>query len=401
MRKGRINGINGVWGKNSKCAENTARFSSRYLLCARFKHNAFSVSRLILDSSNAPEPGHVIWRSPSNIALVKYWGKRGIQLPCNPSLSFTLSASCTDTQVEYEMREGADDGQIDLEFYFHEEENEAFRAKILEFLNSLLPEMPFLKQLKLTVHSGNSFPHSAGIASSASAMSALALCLCSMEDRFFGTLHKAEDFDRKASILSRLGSGSACRSIFPYAALWGQSPAVSGSSDEYAVPMETYLHDTFKDFHDDILLVSREEKSVSSRAGHALMEGNPYADARYAQARSRSSALLEALRSGDLPAFGKIVEDEALTLHALMMCSNPSYTLMRPDSLAIIEKVRQYRADTGHQVYFTLDAGPNVHLLYPGDLVVDVRKFIDDHLAEHCEEGAVMQDWVGEGPEEL
>ncbi len=359
------------------------------------------MSRLILDSSNPPEPGHVTWRSPSNIALIKYWGKHGVQLPRNPSLSLTLASSCTDTQLEYEMREGADDGQIELDFFFHEEENEAFRTKMLEYLTGLLPSMPFLKQLKLTIHSGNSFPHSAGIASSASGMSALALCLCSLEDRFFGTLQDPLEFDQKASLLARLGSGSACRSIFSYAALWGTTSLAPGSSDEYAVPMGDHIHETFKDFHDDILLVSQKEKSVSSRAGHALMEGNPYAEPRYAQARTRLSALLEAMRKGDLPAFGKIVEDEALTLHALMMASNPSYTLLHPDSLAIIEKVRQYRADTGHQVYFTLDAGPNVHLLYPGELVVDVRKFIEDHLEEHCEEGAVLQDWVGEGPEEI
>ncbi len=359
------------------------------------------MSRLILDSTHPPEPGHVLWRSPSNIALIKYWGKHGIQLPRNPSLSLTLASSCTDTQLEYEMREGSDDGQIELDFFFHDEENELFRTKILDFLTSLLPSMPFLKQLKLTIHTGNSFPHSAGIASSASGMSALALCLCSLEDRFFGTLSDPTAFDQKASLLARLGSGSACRSIFPHAAVWGETGLVKGSSDEFAVPIGDQIHETFKDFHDDILIVSSEEKSMSSRAGHALMEGNPYAEVRYAQARSRLATLLDAMRTGDLPTFGKIVEDEALTLHALMMCSNPSYMLMHPDSLAIIEKVRQYRADTGHQIYFTLDAGPNVHLLYPGELVVDVRKFMEDHLEEHCEGGHVQQDWVGEGPEEM
>jgi diphosphomevalonate decarboxylase len=359
------------------------------------------MSRLILDSSNPVAPGQITWRSPSNIALVKYWGKHSVQLPRNPSLSLTLASSCTDTMLQYEPRETPDDGQVELDFFFHEEENEAFRVKILEFLNSLAPTMPFLKQLKLTVRSGNSFPHSAGIASSASAMSALALCLCSLEDRLFGTLQDGNDFDQKASVLSRLGSGSACRSVFPHAAVWGATPFVPGSSDEYAVPVGELIHPMFKDFHDDILIVSREEKSVSSRAGHALMEGNPYAEPRYAQANARMGTLLEAMKAGDLPTFGKIVEDEALTLHALMMCSNPSYTLMRPASLAIIEKVRQYRADTGNPVYFTLDAGPNVHLLYPGEIITDVRKFIDDHLSEHCEDGYVQQDWVGEGPEEM
>lgn len=357
--------------------------------------------RLILDSSNAPDPGRITWRSPSNIAIIKYWGKYGVQLPKNPSLSLTLAASCTDTMLEYRFKEELPNGEIDLKFFFHQEENEAFRSKVLAYLNSLLPVYPFLKQLELTVHTGNSFPHSAGIASSASGMSALALCLCSLEDALFGTLKDQDAFDQKASYLARLGSGSACRSIFPYAAVWGETTHFKGSSNEYAVPAGDILHDTFKDFHDDILIVSREEKSVSSRAGHALMDGNPYAEPRYAQARTRLGTLLDAMRAGDLETFGKIAEDEALTLHALMMCSNPSYTLMLPDTLAILEKVRQYRADTGNQVYFTLDAGPNVHLLYPGDIVHEVRAFIEDHLAEHCDEGYVQQDWVGEGPEEV
>ncbi|MBX2891781.1 MAG: diphosphomevalonate decarboxylase [Saprospiraceae bacterium] len=357
--------------------------------------------RLILDSSNPPEAGNITWRSPSNIAIVKYWGKHGRQLPRNPSLSLTLAASCTDTQLEYAFDEALPGAGIDLAFYFHQAENEAFRAKTLAFLESLLPVYPFLKQLKLTVRTGNSFPHSAGIASSASAMSALALCLCSLEDRLFGTLQDAAAFDRKASYLARLGSGSACRSIFPHAALWGHTSLVPDASDEYAVPIGDLMHVSFKDFHDDILIVSSEEKAVSSRAGHALMEGNPFAEPRYAQARQRIGNLLDAMRTGDLEAFGKIAEDEALALHALMMCSDPSYLLMRPGSLAIIEKVREYRADTGHPVFFTLDAGPNVHLLYPGDIVHEVRKFIEDELAEHCENGYVQQDWVGEGPEEM
>lgn len=393
-----------MWAKVGSPAKKMRSFLNP-CFSLHFKHHTFIIplhmSRLILDSSNPPEAGSVLWRSPSNIALIKYWGKHGIQLPQNPSLSLTLASSCTDTQLEYELKEGSDDGQIALDFFFHEAENEAFRQKVVAFLESLSPEMPFLKQLKFTIRTGNSFPHSAGIASSASAMSALALCLCSIEDRFFGTLQDADAFDQKASYLARLGSGSACRSIFPQAAVWGLTSMVAGSSDEYAVPVGEIIHPTFKDFHDDILIVSSEEKSVSSRAGHALMDGNPYAEPRYAQARTRLMRLLEVMKAGDLTEFGKIVEDEALTLHALMMCSNPSYTLMRPDSLAIIEKVRQYRADTGHPVCFTLDAGPNVHLLYPGEVVVEVRKFIEDHLEEHCEGGHVQQDWVGEGPEEV
>lgn len=359
----------------------------------------FENPRLILDSSNPPEPGAITWRSPSNIAIIKYWGKYGVQLPQNPSLSLTLAAACTDTRLEYEMRD--DSGGIQLDFFFHTQENEAFAAKIKTYLESLIPVFPFLEQLKLTIHSGNSFPHSAGIASSASAMSALALGLCSLEDLLFGTLSEPEKFDQKASWLARLGSGSACRSIFPHAAVWGETQLVPGSSNEYAVPVGDRIHEVFKDFHDDILIVSTDEKAVSSRDGHALMDDNPYATARYAQARARLSTLLEAMTTGDVETFGKIAEDEALTLHALMMCSNPSYVLMQPQTLAIIARVREWREETGHPLYFTLDAGPNVHLLYPGEIVAEVRGFIEEDLKQYCENEYFIQDWVGEGPEEL
>ncbi len=141
----------------------------------------------------------------------------------------------------------------------------------------------------------------------------------------------------------------------------------------------------------DNLLGEFADGKVSREQFHAL----------YAHQTLKLQFALEALRSGDLATFGKIVEDEAMTLHALMMCSNPSYTLLRPNTLSIIEKVRDYRTTTGHPVYFTLDAGPNVHLLYPGDIIHEVRAFIEDELKEYCEDGYVQQDWVGEGPEEI
>jgi diphosphomevalonate decarboxylase len=101
--------------------------------------------KLLLDPSASIEAGQFTWRSPSNLAIIKYWGKYGIQLPRNPSLSLTLAASCTDTMLEYELIENTS-GQIDLDFFFHQEENEAFRSKTLTFLESLLPIFPFLKQ---------------------------------------------------------------------------------------------------------------------------------------------------------------------------------------------------------------------------------------------------------------
>lgn len=356
--------------------------------------------KLVIETAKI-EPGQVAWRSPSNIALIKYWGKHGIQLPRNPSISFTLENAFTEMLLEYKPKTGADSSNISLEFLFHKEPNEAFKEKIQRFLESLLDIFPFLKQLDLSIHSGNSFPHSSGIASSASAMSALALCLCSLEDELFESLGEDEEFDKKASFIARLGSGSASRSIFPTMAVWGESGAVEGSSDLFAIPYGEKIHENFKSFHDDILIVSSAEKGVSSRAGHALMENNPSADARYQQAQQRFQRLLEILQKGDLEAFGKIVEDEALSLHALMMNSNPSYLLMKSNTLKMIELLRDYRAQTKHPVYFTLDAGPNLHVLYPEEIIHEVRLFIEEQMVPLCENELWIPDWVGEGPVQL
>lgn len=346
------------------------------------------------------ESGDVHWQSPSNIAIIKYWGKHGIQLPQNPSFSFTLQNALTETKLSYSPKDTPSAG-IELDFWFEDERNEAFGAKVKKYLEQLIPTFPFLEQLALKIQSVNSFPHSAGIASSASSMSALALCLCSMEDAFFGTLGDDSAFDRKASHLARLGSGSASRSIFAGAAVWGKTDLVDGSSDEYAVSVENRLHPIFKTLHDDILIVSAEEKPVSSRAGHALMNDNPYAPTRYAQANTRLADLLQALEAGDLEKFGEITENEALTLHGLMMTSNPSYLLMEPNTIAIIQAIRQYRQDTKIPIYFTLDAGPNVHMLYPEEHISDVRGFIHGELANLLHEGVYIPDFVGEGPEEV
>ncbi len=355
--------------------------------------------KLLIPNLNDIEPSAVAWRSPSNIALIKYWGKHGIQLPKNPSISFTLENAYTETYFEYAPK-SSNDRQIDLDFTFEGESNEAFAKKVKAFLESILPIFPFLGQLHLTIDSGNSFPHSAGIASSASSMSALALCLCTIEDELFGTLEGDEAFHQKASYIARLGSGSACRSIYGTMALWGETPLVKGSSDSYAVAYED-VHEIFQHFQNDILIVSTNEKAVSSRVGHRLMENNPYAPARFQQAKDHLEHLLPALKSGDVEKFGQIVEAEALNLHALMMTSNPSFILMQPNSLEIIQHIQHFRQETGHPVFFTLDAGPNIHLLYPENIIHEVRPFVDEVLAPLCEQSMYIPDFVGEGPGEL
>ena len=340
------------------------------------------------------------WRSPSNIALVKYWGKRDKQLPQNPSISFTLSECCTETFVTYEKSKS-----FGFTFFFEGQENPAFGAKIEKFLLDNQAFFPFINQLNLKVESRNTFPHSSGIASSASSMSAFVMCLLDIE-YYFARIERQRAgifsvVPQKASYFSRLASGSASRSVYPKMALWGATPYYEGSSDEYAVPLENDIHPVFKTYHDSIMIVSGETKSVSSRAGHSLMEGNPYAPARYAQANENIKNLLAALKSGDLETFMNITESEALQLHALMMCSNPSFILMKPNTLRIIEEVRRFRNETNIPLCFTLDAGPNVHLLYPESEAKKVEKFIKSELVTYCNQGRWIADHVGDWPKVL
>jgi diphosphomevalonate decarboxylase len=344
-------------------------------------------------------PGKVGWVSPSNIALVKYWGKHGVQLPSNPSISFTLNNATTRTEIEYSPRASASSG-LDLEFYFEGDRNDAFEARIRKFLISVLDIFPVLKQLHLKIHSSNTFPHSSGIASSASAMSALSLCLCSLEDNLFNPTDDAQ-FRQKASFVSRLASGSACRSIYSGAAVWGRSPMISDSSDEYAVPAEDRLHASFKGYRDAILIMSSNKKSVSSSAGHKLMDQHPYAEVRFKQARLRLDELLNVLQVGNRERFVTIVENEALTLHGLMMTSELSYILMEPATIDVIRKIRSFRESSGVPACFTLDAGPNVHLLYPEKHKEEVLRLINDELLFHCEGRKWIDDKMGEGPVQI
>lgn len=337
------------------------------------------------------------WRSPSNIALIKYWGKKkGIQIPANPSISFTLEQCYSETSVTLLEKESKSK-DLEMRFYFDGKANMAFQLKMFKFFESIKKDFPLLQQYQLLIHSTNSFPHSSGIASSASAMSALSLCLCDLQQQLDKKKLSPEKFLQRASHFARLGSGSAARSVYPVIAQWGKTKTVKGSSDSYAVPFEKHIHPIFKTYQNTILIASSAEKKVSSRVGHSLMKTNPFAKTRYAQAESNLKDLLAALKKGDLEKFGAIVEEEAMTLHALMMCSTPSFVLMAPATLKMIERIRAYREKTKLPVYFTLDAGPNIHLLYPKNITTKVAAFIKSELAELCEEGRLIKDNVGKG----
>jgi len=337
--------------------------------------------------------------SPSNIALVKYWGKLPDQIPMNPSISFTLTHSYTETKINYKIGNSAD--IVSLNFLFEGKPNKPFHDRLEKFTNSILHYIPTLKGIHLDVESRNSFPHSSGIASSASAMGAFALCLVSIEKELSGQLKGFTDIKNKASFIARLGSGSASRSIYGGVNLWGKLQELEQSSNEYAIELNNEIHQVFKTYRDAILIVSDKSKKVSSSIGHNLMKGHAYADVKFEQGRINALKLIKILKSGDLENFAELIESEALALHAMMMTSNPSYILMEPNTLKIIEKVRNFRIQSSIPVCFTLDAGANVHLLYPDSDYEKVKVFINDELSIFCNNKLWIDDKVGNGAQRI
>lgn len=352
-------------------------------------------------SAIAPLPamGAVTWQSPSNIALVKYWGKYGNQMPANPSLSFTLSHCHTQTSLRY-TKSTSEVKQIEFDIFLDGVAVPDFKPKIAQFFERILPYCSYVAHYAYTIETTNSFPHSSGIASSASGMSALALCILSIEREMHPEMSD-DYFNNKASFLARLGSGSACRSILGPLVVWGQHSDIPNSDQLLGSVYPFEVDQIFTNFQDTILLVDKGEKQVSSTVGHGLMNGHAFAKARFKQAPKNISSLKTILQTGDLDGFIALVESEALTLHAMMMSSHPYFILMKPNTLEIINAIWAFRKETGIKLCFTLDAGANVHLLYPKDVAESVMRFVSDTLAAYCKNGEYITDQVGQGAVKL
>ena len=343
------------------------------------------------------EEGSFTWSAPSNIAIVKYWGKiegDSPQIPANPSVSFTLNHCKTITTIAFSKKGNQDSFSFDL--LFEGKPKEEFKPKIQKFFERIAIYMPFLKEYYFIIDTQNTFPHSSGIASSASGMAALAMNLMSVE-KALNPKMTDDYFYQKASFIARLGSGSACRSVKGEVVVWGNHANIKGSSDLFGVEFPYTIHDNFKNFQDTILLVDKGEKQVSSTVGHDLMHNHPFAERRFIQAHENLDKLSRVFESGNLEEFITIVESEALTLHSMMMTSIPYFILMKPNTLEIINAIWTYRNKTKIPVCFTLDAGANVHVLYPENVKEIVLQFIKDELVGYCQNGQYICDEIGKG----
>lgn len=281
-----------------------------------------------------------------NIAFIKYWGNQdnALRIPANGSLSMNLDGLETRTTVQFDTRMEGD--RLILN-------GEPAKGDALARVSATLDRIRQLADLRTSalVRSDNSFPTGTGIASSASAFAALtlagvtALGLCLSE--------------RELSQIARTGSGSASRSI-PGGFVEWQAGTDHGSSFATSIAGPEHW-----DLVDYIVLVSGQHKVVGSTQGHQLAGTSPLQAARVADAERRLEICRKALLERDFPVFAEIVEQDSNLMHSVMMTSSPPLYYWEPGTLDIINAVREWRKD-GLQVCFTIDAGPNVHVLCPG-----------------------------------
>lgn len=278
-------------------------------------------------------------KAPSNIAFIKYWGKENerLRIPSNSSISMNLSDLYTVTTVEFDPKLKADKININ-------------GSKRVSDHLSLVRKLAKLK-LYATVKTENNFPSGAGIASSASGFAALSLAAT----RAAGL----ELTERGLSILARLGSGSACRSIPDGFVEWHKG---SRSDNSYAYSL---YPDDYWDIADVVAIVTNKHKQVTSSDGHSLAKSSPFFKKRQKILGQKNKDLKMALKKRDFTHFGEIIESEALEMHAIALTSKPPVLYWNGATVELMGEVLDWR-NGGLEAYFTIDAGANLHVICQG-----------------------------------
>lgn len=301
-------------------------------------------------------------KAHANIALIKYWGKENEELiiPKNNSLSLTLDALYTETEVEFT------DDEKDVFYLDDELQDEKHTLKISKFIDLFRKKSNNFS--KVLVKSYNHVPTAAGLASSASGFSALAVAL---NELFQLNLDKIE-----LSKYARRGSGSASRSIFGGFVEWKK-----GYDDETSYAEK--IDDANWDVAMIILVLNDSKKEISSReAMKKTTETSPLYKGFTDSTVEDIKNIKEAIKNRDFKIMGEIAEHNAMKMHATMLSSNPPIMYFKPDSIRAIEKIKQFRKD-GFDVYYTMDAGPNVKILCRESqiesIVDELKKYFDSN----------------------
>ncbi|MFC4559616.1 diphosphomevalonate decarboxylase [Virgibacillus kekensis] len=287
-------------------------------------------------------------KAHTNIALIKYWGKRdeSLILPMNNSLSVTLDGFYTETTVEFQTELEQDSFILDGKVVTGKEYDRvtAFLDRIRKYAGK--------PDLYANVESTNHVPTAAGFASSASGFAALAASAV----KALGLKISKEQL----SILTRQGSGSACRSVFGGFVEWEKGSLEDGS-DSYAVQVAPAEH---WDIRVAAVVLSSKEKKVLSREGmKRTVETSPFYSSWVESIPHDLDNIKQGIRTKDFKKVGEIAEANCLKMHATTLAANPPFTYWHDTTMAVMRKVQDLR-DKGIPAYFTIDAGPNVKVLY-------------------------------------
>lgn len=290
--------------------------------------------------------------APSNIAFIKYWGKKDekLRIPTNGSISMNLSGLKTTTTVEFSQEFKKDCVVIN-----NQNANSIQYDRVVRHLDRIRKLAGLNYKAKAV--SKNNFPTGTGLSSSASGFAALTVAASSAAGLKLN--------ERELSILARQASGSACRSIPDGFVEW-----VLGEKSEDSYSVSLYPPDDW-DIYDVVVIVSNREKEVSTTESQRKAFSSPFFKERLKRIDDKIALIKKYLKEKDFKNFGELIEEEALELHAIILTSKPSFIYWFPETVRIIKLVRKWRNE-GLPVYFTINTGHDIHLVCQEENVDEV-----------------------------
>ncbi len=295
--------------------------------------------------------------APSNIAFIKYWGKKdeALRIPMNGSVSMNLSNLLTTTTVEFNPKLKEDNITLKSPRRWRGSDLDSFEVDNNEVnvFNRITEHLDRIRSLakihhKARVVSVNNFPTGTGLSSSASGFAALTLAASDAAG-----LNLSE---KELSILARQGSGSACRSIPDGFVEW-----LDGDSNETSYAVSIFPPD-YWDIADVVVVVSTNKKEVPTTEGQKLASSSPFFPVRQERIKEKIKLIKKHMQEKNFPLFGELIEQEALELHAIMLTSTPPLIYWLPATVSVMHAVQKWRKD-GMQVYFTVNTGQDIHLI--------------------------------------
>ena len=302
------------------------------------------IARLLRDRSRTPQTSVIQAFAPANIALIKYWGKRDneLNLPRTDSLSVSLAERGSLTKISTHSCKDI----ISLNGQIVNPESD-FAKRLISFIDLFRVE----EKVYFKIDTKNTIPTAAGLASSASGFAALVKAL--------NQLYAWDCTEKELSILARIGSGSACRSLYSGFVYW------QAGKDKHGLDSFSYRLDvTWPELRIGLLTISAEQKEISSRVAMNRTTGSSILYQQWpAQVENDMKKIKIALEEKDFIMMASIAENNALAMHATMISSWPPILYWHPQSIAAMQKIWRLR-EQGLQLYFTMDAGPNLKLLF-------------------------------------